>query len=115
MTMNHRPRRDFLRKTAGTLGAASALTMLPPSIQRALAVQADVKKRTIEDVQHIVILMQENRSFDHYFGTHEGCAGLRRPLPDSAGERQVGVFPTQPHRRRGNPALSPRFHRSAGR
>lgn len=24
---------------------------------------------TIQDVEHIVILMQENRAFDHYFGT----------------------------------------------
>ena len=24
---------------------------------------------TIQDVQHVVILMQENRSFDHYYGS----------------------------------------------
>jgi hypothetical protein len=28
---------------------------------------------TIADVKHVVILMQENRSFDHYFGTHACC------------------------------------------
>jgi phospholipase C len=38
---------------------------------------------TIADVQHIVILMQENRSFDHYFGTLRGVRGFgdRFPIP----------------------------------
>ncbi|AUG77360.1 phospholipase C [Kitasatospora sp. MMS16-BH015] len=31
---------------------------------------------TIADAQHIVILMQENRSFDHYFGTLKGVRGF---------------------------------------
>lgn len=38
---------------------------------------------TIMDVEHIVILMQENRSFDHYFGTLQGVRGFgdRFPIP----------------------------------
>jgi phospholipase C len=38
---------------------------------------------TIMDVEHIVILMQENRSFDHYFGTLHGVRGFgdRFPIP----------------------------------
>ena len=38
---------------------------------------------TIMDVQHVVILMQENRSFDHYFGTLRGVRGFgdRFPIP----------------------------------
>jgi phospholipase C len=31
---------------------------------------------TIKDVQHVVIFMQENRSFDHYFGTLKGVRGF---------------------------------------
>ncbi|MGH7953473.1 MAG: alkaline phosphatase family protein, partial [Limisphaerales bacterium] len=31
---------------------------------------------TIQDVQHVVILMQENRSFDHYFGSLAGVCGF---------------------------------------
>src|SRR5580693_9400864 len=31
---------------------------------------------TIADVQHVVILMQENRSFDHYFGSLQGVRGF---------------------------------------
>lgn len=93
--MNPTSRRDFLRKSAGTLGAASALSMLPPAIQRALAADAAVDTGTIQDVKHIVILMQENRSFDHYFGTLRGVRGFgdRFPIPLSSG--QSVLF--QPH------------------
>ena len=31
------------------------------------------------DIEHVVILMQENRSFDHYFGTMSGGARVLRP------------------------------------
>src|ERR1700677_1251637 len=33
----------------------------------------------LSDVKHIVILMQENRSFDHYFGTISGVRGFSDP------------------------------------
>ena len=37
---------------------------------------------TIEDVEHVVILMQENRCFDHYFGSLCAvCAALTIPTP----------------------------------
>ncbi|MBA4353857.1 MAG: phospholipase C, phosphocholine-specific, partial [Novosphingobium sp.] len=72
-------RRDFL-KTAALAGAAGSL---PASIARALAVPASRRSGTIKDVRHIVILMQENRSFDHYFGTLKGVRGFgdRHPVP----------------------------------
>src|SRR5215469_4595207 len=34
---------------------------------------------SIQDVQHVVILMQENRSFDHYYGTLQGVRGYNDP------------------------------------
>jgi phospholipase C len=34
---------------------------------------------SLSDVKHIVILMQENRSFDHYFGTISGVRGFSDP------------------------------------
>ncbi len=75
-------RRQFLSATAATLAA------LPLSIQRALAVPAANDSRTIEDVKHVVILMQENRSFDHYFGTMKGVRGFgdRHPVPLESGK-----------------------------
>jgi phospholipase C len=36
---------------------------------------------TIKDVQHVVIFMQENRSFDHYFGTLHGVHGFSDRYP----------------------------------
>jgi phospholipase C len=69
-------RRNFLRNTATTGIAAATLAAFPPSIRRALAIPANNKTGTINDVEHIVILMQENRSFDHYFGTMRGVRGF---------------------------------------
>jgi phospholipase C len=58
-------RRTFLQLLS--TGALSAV--FPPSISRALSIPAYCQTGTINDVQHIVFMMQENRSFDHYFGT----------------------------------------------
>ncbi|OFA03294.1 phosphocholine-specific phospholipase C [Duganella sp. HH101] len=65
-------RRGFLRSAI----AGSVYASLPLSIREALAVPAHSVKGSIEDVQHVVILMQENRSFDHYFGTMNGVRGF---------------------------------------
>src|ERR1700693_4513437 len=70
-------RRGLLR---GGMSAA-AFAALPPSIQKAFATKAAVTTGTIEDVKHIVILMQENRSFDMYFGTKFGVRGFGDPHP----------------------------------
>src|SRR5262249_26254932 len=68
-------RRSFLQLLGtGTLAAA-----FPASIKRALAIPAHNRTGTIADVEHIVILMQENRSFDHYFGTMRGVRGFADP------------------------------------
>jgi len=69
-------RRNFLKGTASSGLAAVALTAFPPSITRALSIPANNKTGTIKDVEHIVVLMQENRSFDHYFGTLMGVRGF---------------------------------------
>jgi phospholipase C len=86
--MSPHSRRDFLRNSALTLGAATAAYALPESIGRALAVPAAVTTGTIADVQHVVILMQENRSFNHYFGTMRGVRGFgdRITIPLESGK-----------------------------
>lgn len=78
-------RRKFLKMSAA--GLASSLWA--PLIQKALAVEAFNATRSIHDVKHIVILMQENRSFDHYFGTKKGVRGFgdRFPIPLASGQR----------------------------
>jgi phospholipase C len=80
-SMTSSNRRDFLRLAAASIGAASVSSMLPPSIRKALALPANNATGTIRDIEHIVILMQENRSFDHYFGTLRGVRGFGDPRP----------------------------------
>jgi phospholipase C len=71
---------DLDRRTLLKLMGSGALAVsMPDSIQRALAVPAHNRTGTINDVEHIVILMQENRSFDHYFGTMRGVRGFNDP------------------------------------
>jgi phospholipase C len=73
-------RRSLLKGAgAGLVGASS--------IARALAIDADVRHGTLMDVEHVVILMQENRGFDHYFGSMAGVRGFgdRFPIPSVGG------------------------------
>ena len=76
-------RRRFLRGSAQVGIAAATYAAFPPAIQRALAIPANNATRSIRDVEHVVILMQENRAFDHYFGTLAGVRGFgdRFPIP----------------------------------
>jgi phospholipase C len=69
------------------LMAAAATASLPPAIARAFAIDAAVRTGTIKDVEHVVILTQENRSFDHYFGAMAGVRGFgdRFPIPRPQG------------------------------
>jgi phospholipase C len=68
-------RRKFLQLLSS--GAVSAA--FSGSIARALEIPAHNKSRSIEDVGHIVIFTQENRSFDQYFGSLRGVRGFGDP------------------------------------
>ncbi|MEV8564870.1 phosphocholine-specific phospholipase C [Streptomyces sp. NPDC051322] len=70
-------RRRFLQ----IAGATAGLSALSDSIARAAAIPAARRSGTIDDIQHIVVLMQENRSFDHYFGSMKGVRGFGDPRP----------------------------------
>ncbi|TZF82299.1 phospholipase C, phosphocholine-specific [Pedobacter sp. BS3] len=71
-------RREFIRKSLLLSGAAGLSTVIPPSIQRALAINPEPGS-TYLDAEHVVILMQENRSFDHCFGSLQGVRGFNDP------------------------------------
>jgi phospholipase C len=75
--MSRVDRRTFL----GLLGVPAAAAALPQDLDKALAIPANNRSRTIADVEHVVFLMQENRSFDHYFGTLSGVRGFADPHP----------------------------------
>ena len=87
-------RRDFLKKAAMLAGTTGFANIIPASIQKAMAINAP-EGSTYMDAEHIVILMQENRSFDHYFGSLRGVRGFGDPrpiqLPGGASNRLVSV------------------------
>ncbi|RCR66746.1 phosphocholine-specific phospholipase C [Larkinella punicea] len=71
-------RREFLKKAALLAGGTSLFQALPDSIQKALAIDPQPGS-TFQDAEHIVILMQENRSFDHCYGSLRGVRGFNDP------------------------------------
>ena len=52
---------------------ASAVALL--ILQYSLPISAD----SLADIEHVVLFMQENRAFDHYFGTLAGVRGFSDP------------------------------------
>ncbi|MGW9027950.1 alkaline phosphatase family protein [Streptomyces sp. NPDC055722] len=63
-------RRTFIGTTAAGAAVAAGLPGTAEAAGR------DTRQGGIADVKHVVILMQENRSFDHYFGTLSGVRGF---------------------------------------
>jgi phospholipase C len=60
------------------VGAAVAVTAAMPAQQsrRQPAGPAQAALQGIQKIQHVIIIMQENRSFDSYFGVYPGAAGI---------------------------------------
>jgi phospholipase C len=71
-------RRQLLSGAGRLAVAAAASSLMPPNVQRMLAQQAR-SSGSLRDIKHVVMLMQENRSFDHYFGTMAGVRGFDDP------------------------------------
>ncbi|MFT4094849.1 MAG: phospholipase C, phosphocholine-specific [Niabella sp.] len=68
-------RRDFIKNTSLLAGGAGIFSALPASIRKALSINPEPGS-SFEDAEHIVLLMQENRSFDHCFGALKGVRGF---------------------------------------
>ncbi len=77
MTIVRTGRRKFLKSVAAA-GAAGAATLLPPGFVPLLRAQtpaaADLDGLRAK-IDHIVVIYQENRSFDHYFGAYQPPGG----------------------------------------
>jgi phospholipase C len=71
-------RRRLLTRTAQAASVAAASMLMPPNVQKLMA-QVPRRAGTLKDIKHVVLLMQENRSFDHYFGTLSGVRGFGDP------------------------------------
>jgi phospholipase C len=78
-------RRDFIKKATALAGGIGLSAALPASVRKAFAIDP-AAGTTYLDAAHVVIVMQENRSFDHCFGTLQGVRGFNDPraiaLPD---------------------------------
>ncbi|MGH7582247.1 MAG: phosphocholine-specific phospholipase C [Gemmatimonadales bacterium] len=80
-------RRIFLQRAAALSATAFVRGSIPGCVARAAAIEPR-RGTTFHDAEHIVVLMQENRSFDHAFGALRGVRGFRDPRvhvqPDSS-------------------------------
>jgi phospholipase C len=66
------------RRLLGAAAGAAGLSLLPGTMQKALA-EPQRPLRSLEQIEHVIFLMQENRSFDHYFGALQGVRGFDDP------------------------------------
>ncbi len=81
-------RRQILRAgVTGAAGLGASALVGNALIGRALATPPACG--SLNDIEHVVILIQENRSFDHYFGSYRGVRGFADPsaltLTDGSG------------------------------
>jgi len=73
-------RRRFIGTGAALAGAAALAGYLPDNLARvAAAAPKSSSSFDLSQIKHLVFLMQENRSFDHYFGTFPGVVGFSDP------------------------------------
>src|SRR5580700_4195813 len=71
-------RRRFVGSSLGVVGAASVANALPQTMQKALADVSDTPG-SLSQIEHVIVFMQENRSFDTYFGALRGVRGFNDP------------------------------------
>ena len=69
-------RRRLLAAAASSAAIATAAALLPPNVRREIVTTPPSRCASLRDIRHVVLLMQENRSFDHYFGTLAGVRGF---------------------------------------
>ncbi|MBC7441932.1 MAG: phospholipase C, phosphocholine-specific [Ramlibacter sp.] len=67
-------RRRFLSTAAAAAALGASSSLLPPSVQAAMALP--MRSGGLKAIKHVIVLMQENRSFDHYFGSLSGVRGF---------------------------------------
>lgn len=86
------------RAIAGAIGArAAALALTATFALPASALASSSETPSLEGIhkiQHVVVIMQENHSFDNYFGTYPGATGIPAGtcVPDPASGKCVAPF-----------------------
>ena len=81
-------RREFISRTAVAAGVAGAAASLPLNLLLREAAKREALAAALPPphhvpIDHFVVLMMENRSFDHYFGWYDKADGVQdRTYPD---------------------------------
>ena len=89
--------------SSGKKSGATTTTVAPKVIASASSTTCAPLKNRLSQIEHVVFLIQENRSFDHYFGSYRGVRGF-----DDHPSGSNGVF-AQPAPPGGSGAVLP-FH-----
>ncbi|MGH7046576.1 MAG: phospholipase C [Stellaceae bacterium] len=71
MTVIRQSRRGFLKSMAATGGAALLASRFPVAARAAAPDLQGLRDK----IEHIIVIFQENRSFDHYFGAYQPPGG----------------------------------------
>ncbi len=89
-------RRQFIQYTAGAsaLGTSVAWSASVEDQEQRRQEEERDKKSNLKDVQHIVVVMMENRSFDHFLGWLPGANGRQSGL--SYRDKASVAHPTYP-------------------
>ncbi len=74
MAVFRQSRRRFLQSVTATGGAAFFASRLPAQVRAATSAGPDLQGLR-DKIDHIVVIYQENRSFDHYFGAYQPPGG----------------------------------------
>jgi phospholipase C len=84
-----------VQSQSGLSSTSNITTTLPSSVEKPIS----LSNEGIHKIQHIIIIVQENRAFDHYFGTYPGADGIPMNngtfavcVPDPATGRCVQPF-----------------------
>src|SRR6266567_4473497 len=90
-------RRDMIKTAAAAAAAGMSSACARDAFPRVLADASSCGR--LSDIEHVVIFIQENRSFDHYFGSYRGVRGFaeqspafRQPDPANTTDPPVGVL-----------------------
>jgi phospholipase C len=96
LVSEHRLTRRQLLAAAARMGLVSSA--LPGQVWRGLSAASSGCGR-LQDIKNVVIFIQENRSFDHYFGSYRGVNGFkdnspvfRQPDPANASDPPLGYL-----------------------
>jgi phospholipase C len=98
-----RPTRRDLLKIGAAAGAAELATFLPGcgAINSAISGVTSTTGAcsSLNSIDHVVIFIQENRSFDHYFGSYRGVRGFsqasaayQQPDPSNTSSTPSGIL-----------------------